>query len=104
MSFFLFRRQVQGWETQCQHIQWKPVCLQTGSILRTLSFHSGQEIKVLTSFGHSVKNPEGGDGAAFWLESENPYGFMACELEFSDGSSGTGELNSLSIQAAPVGA
>ena len=73
-------------------------------VLYSEPFHSGQEIKVLTSFGHSVKNPEGGDGAAFWLESENPYGFMACELEFSDGSSGTGELNSLSIQAAPVGA
>ena len=26
---------------------------------------SGQEIKVMTSFGHSVKNSEGGDGNAF---------------------------------------
>ena len=26
---------------------------------------SGQEIKVITSFGHSVKNSEGGDGNAF---------------------------------------
>ena len=38
MSFFLFiRRQLQGWETQCQHIKQKPVCLQTGSILKTFS-------------------------------------------------------------------
>ena len=42
---------------------------------------SGQEIKVLTSFGNSAKNPEGGDGANFWLELENPYGFTACVLE-----------------------
>ena len=26
---------------------------------------SGQEIKVMTSFGHSVKNSEGGDGNVF---------------------------------------
>ena len=39
--FFLFRRQLQGWETQCQHIQRKPVCLQTGSLLRTFSQRAG---------------------------------------------------------------
>ena len=37
MSFFLFRRQLQGWETQCQHIKRKPVRLQTGSVLKTFS-------------------------------------------------------------------
>ena len=42
---------------------------------------SVQEIKVLTSFGPSVKNTEGGDGATFWLESENAYDFTACLLE-----------------------
>ena len=40
--------------------------------LHSEPFRSGQEIKVLTSFGNSVKNPEGGDGATFWLKSENP--------------------------------
>ena len=44
-------------------------------------FRSVQEIKILTSFGHSVNKTEGGDGATFWLESENPYGFTVCVLE-----------------------
>ena len=51
-------------------------------VLYSEPFRSVQEeIKVLTSFGHSVNNTEGGDGATFWLESENPYGFTACVLE-----------------------
>ena len=73
-------------------------------VLYSEPFGSGQEVKVLTSFGHSVKNPKGGKGAAIWLESENQNGFKACVLEFSDGSNGTAELNWLAIQAAPVGA
>ena len=67
-------------------------------------FGNGQEVKVLTSFSHSVKNPKGGEGAAIWRESENQNGFRACVLEFSDGSNGTAETNWLAIQAAPVGA
>ena len=59
-----------------------------------------RSFKILTSFGHWVKNQQGGDGAAFQLESENQYGFKACVLEFRDGSSGTGQLNSRAIQAA----
>ena len=39
--FSLFRRQLQGWKTQCQYIQRKPVCLQTGSLLRTFSQRAG---------------------------------------------------------------
>lgn len=35
-------------------------------------FRSVQEIKVLTSFGHWVKKPEGGDSAAFWLKIRKP--------------------------------
>ena len=31
-------------------------------------FGNGQKVKVLTSFGHSVKNPRGGEGAAIWRE------------------------------------
>ena len=58
--------------------------------------------EVLTSFGHSVKNPKGGEGLAIWLESENPNGFKVCGLEFSDGSNGTAEINWLAIQTAPV--
>ena len=58
----------------------------------------------MTSFGHSVKNPKGGKGAAIWLESENQNGFKACVLEFCYGSNGTAEINWLAIQAAPVGA
>ena len=62
-------------------------------VLYSEPFRSVQEIKVLTSRdfirSHWVKKPEGGDGAAFWLESENQCGFKACVLEFSDGSSGT---------------
>ena len=73
-------------------------------VLYSEPFRSGQEVKVLTSFGHSVKNPKGGEGAAIWLESENQNGFKVCVLEFSDGSSGTAEINWLAIQAAPVGA
>ena len=49
-------------------------------VLYSEPFGSGQEVKVLTSFGHSVKNPKGGEGAAIWLESENQYGFKACGL------------------------
>ena len=41
--------------------------------------------------------------SVFWLESENQYGLKACVLEFSDGSSDTGELNWLAIQAASLG-
>ena len=44
MSFiFIFRRQLQGWETQCQHIQRQPVCLQTSSILRNFSQRAGNQ-------------------------------------------------------------
>ena len=50
-------------------------------VLYSEPFRSVQEINILTSFGHSVNNTEGGDGASFWLESENPYGFMAWVLE-----------------------
>ena len=66
-------------------------------------FRRRQEFEILTSFGQSVKNPEGGDGLAFWLESENPCRFTACVLEFSDGSNGTAELNWLARRAAPAG-
>ena len=71
-------------------------------VLYSEPFRSGQETKLLTSFGHWVKKPEGGDGDAVWLESENEYAFKACVLEFSDCSSGTAEINWLAIQAAPV--
>ena len=47
-------------------------------VLYSETFRSVQEIKVLNLFGHWVKKPEGGDGAAFWLESENQYGFKVC--------------------------
>ena len=73
-------------------------------VLYSEPFRSEQETKVLTSFGHWVKKPEGGEGDAVWLESENEYAFKACVLQFSDGSSSTAELNCLAIHAAPVGA
>ena len=73
-------------------------------VLYSEPFRSGQETKLKTSFGHWVKKPEGGEGDAVWLESENEYAFKACVLQFSDGSSSTAELNCLAIQAAPVGA
>ena len=41
--------------------------------------------------------------SVFWLELENQYGLKAFVLEFSDGSSDTGELNWLAIQAASLG-
>ena len=73
-------------------------------VLYSETFRSVQEINILNLFGHWVKKPEGGDGSAFWLESENQYGFKACGLEFSDGSNSTAELNCLAIQGSPVGA
>ena len=72
-------------------------------VLYSEPFGNGQEVEVLTSFGHSVKNPKGGEGAAIWRESENQNGFKACVLEFSDAFNGTAEINWLAIQAAPVG-
>ena len=62
-------------------------------VLYSETFRSVQEIKVMTSFGHWVKKPEGGDGATFWLESENQYKFKACVLESSDRSRCTAEIN-----------
>jgi len=62
-------------------------------VLYSEPFLSVQEIKVLTSFGHWVKKPEGGDGATFWLDSENQYKFKAFVLEFSDRSRGTAKIS-----------
>ena len=66
---------------------------ETCKVLYSEPFCSVQEIKVLTSFGHWVKKPEGGDDVTFWLESENQYKFKACVLEFSDCSRGAAEIN-----------
>ena len=66
-------------------------------------FNSGQDIKVLVSFGHSVKSPSRGNGAAIWVELEGRYGFRACISEFGDGSNGTAEVNWIAIQSVPFG-
>ena len=66
---------------------------ETCKVLYSEPFRSVEEIKVLTSFGHWVKKPEGGDDATFCLESENQYKLKACLLEFSDCFRGTAEIN-----------
>ena len=70
----------------------------------TESFSGGQEIKVLASFGHSVKKPTRGNGAAIWVESEDKIQFKACIVEYSDGSNKTAEVNWIALQSAPSGA
>ena len=67
-------------------------------------FDGGQEIKVLASFGHTMKNPIRGHGAAIWSESKKNTGFRICVLEFGDGSNTTAELKWVALQSVPSGA
>ena len=67
-------------------------------------FHGGKEIKVFASFGHSVKNPSRGNGAAVWVESEDKTRFKTCISEYSFGSNKTGEVNWIAVQSVPSGA
>ena len=64
-------------------------------------FHGGKEVKVFASFGHSVKNPTRGDGAAIWVESEDKNQFKTCISEYGLGSNTTGEVNWIAVQSAP---
>ena len=64
----------------------------------------GREVKVFASFGHSVKNPSRGNGAAIWVESEETSQFTTCISEYGDGSNGTAEVNWIAVQSVPSGA
>ena len=64
----------------------------------------GKEVKVFASFGHSVKNPSRGNGAAIWVESEDTNQFTTCISEYGDGSNGTAEVNWIAVQSVPSGA
>ena len=66
-------------------------------------FDGGQEVIVLASFGHKMKNPIRGHGAAIWLGSKQSTGFRICVLEFGDGSNTTAEFNWVALQSAPSG-
>ena len=66
-------------------------------------FPGGKEIKVFASFGHSVKNPSRGNGAAVWVESEDITRFKTCISEYSFGSNKTGEVNWVAVQSVPSG-
>ena len=64
----------------------------------------GKEVKVFASFGHSVKNPFRGNGAAIWVGSEDTNQFTTCISEYGDGSNGTAEVNWIAVQSVPSGA
>ena len=59
---------------------------------------------MFASFGHSVKSPTRGNGAAIWVESEDQNQFTACVSEYGDGSNGTAEMNWIAVQSVPSGA
>ena len=56
---------------------------------------------MFASFGHSVKSPTRGNGAAIWVESEDQNQFTACVSEYGDGSNGTAEVNWIAVQSVP---
>ena len=67
-------------------------------------FSGGKQVKVFASFGHSVNNKVGGNGAAIWVESADRTQFRACIYEYSNGSNSTAEINWIALQSAPKGA
>jgi len=67
----------------------------------TEPFHGGKEIKVFASFGHSVKNPIRGNGAAVWVESEDKRQFKICICEYGVGSNSSAEVNWVAMQSVP---
>lgn len=67
-------------------------------------FDVGKEVKVFASFGHSVKRPVRGNGAALWVELEDDKQFTTCITEYGDGSNGTAEVNWVAFQSVPSGA
>ena len=69
----------------------------------TEPFHGGKETKVFASFGHSVKNPSRGNGAAVWVESEDKRQFKICISEYGVGSNSSAEVNWVAMQSVPSG-